>query len=180
MHVAAPSAPCCPPSWVWELWTLVPLSWACTPSGRLAALLQSCRPPHCTGWAEVFVNCDHHFRIKDTRRDWGSHAIQMFHWHNYCLEIEMWINCSAVICPSTLDFEWSILKYARSCLTPKTNQSRKCVLQARFKSRLGCAYIRSGGTNSGGKKKRNCLTRTPAQRKERKKKLARSNLGVVQ
>ena len=39
-------------------------------------------------------------------------------------EVKIRTKRRAVIRPSTLDFEWSFLKYARSCLTPKKKKKK--------------------------------------------------------
>ena len=54
-------------------------------------------------------------------------------------------------------------------------KSWKYVFQARFKSRLGCAYTSSGGKNSG-KKQEICWLELVHKDKQKKKKLAGSNL----
>ena len=57
--------------------------------------------------------------------------------------------------PSTLDFEWSFLKYVRSCLAPKTNQK---IMRMRSPSsipiQVGLCIYNKWGENSGEKKKK--------------------------
>jgi len=62
-----------------------------------------------TQWPQTCTGKPHTSGIQDTVGRAWTRPVK--------IRIKCW-----VIHPSTLDFEWSFFKYARSCLTPKTNQ----------------------------------------------------------